>query len=246
MTESDRVVQVLKKQLRARGIHYQQVASTLGLSEASVKRLFANGGSLSLERLAMVCRLLEMDLPALFRLVADEREQLSALTWAQEEQLVADKALLLVAVCVTNGYRFEHILSQYNLSEFQVIQKLAQLDRLKVIELLPENRIKLKLSASFAWIPGGPIQQFFQQQVIRTFFRSDFAADDEKLMMSTGLMSVPSNHKFQQRMQKLVNEFYQACDNDDSLAMQERHGTSMIIAIRRWHFPLFEEFSTKE
>ncbi|MCC4800857.1 transcriptional regulator [Enterovibrio norvegicus] len=242
MAECDQVVQTLKKQLKARGVNYQDVASALSLSEGSVKRLFANGGSLSLERLSAVCQLIDMDMGELFKLSSESTHQITELTWQQEEELVADKALLLVAVCITNGYRFDQILEQYSLPETVLIQKLAHLDRLNVIELQPDNRIKLKISPSFSWVAGGPIQQFFQQQVISAFFQSRFAGDEEKLVMSTGLMSLSTNYKFQQRIQRLVSEFYDSCNQDTDLTMQERHGTSMVVAMRRWTFPLFEEY----
>ncbi|WP_283131064.1 helix-turn-helix domain-containing protein [Enterovibrio norvegicus] len=242
MAECDQVVQTLKKQLKARGVNYQDVASALSLSEGSVKRLFANGGSLSLDRLSVVCQLIDMDMGELFKLSSESTHQITELTWQQEEELVADKALLLVAVCITNGYRFDQILEQYSLPETVLIQKLAHLDRLNVIELQPDNRIKLKISPSFSWVAGGPIQQFFQQQVISAFFQSRFAGDEEKLVMSTGLMSLSTNYKFQQRIQRLVSEFYDSCNQDTDLTMQERHGTSMVVAMRRWTFPLFEEY----
>lgn len=47
MSECDQVIQALKKQLKARGVNYQDVAKALDLSEGSVKRLLANGGSMS-------------------------------------------------------------------------------------------------------------------------------------------------------------------------------------------------------
>lgn len=242
MAECDQVVQTLKKQLKARGVNYQDVASALSLSEGSVKRLFANGGSLSLERLAAVCQLIDMEMSELFKLSSEGSNQITELTWQQEEELVADKALLLVAVCITNGYRFDQILEQYNLPETVLIQKMAHLDRLNLIELQPDNRFKLKISPAFSWVAGGPIQQFFQQQVISAFFQSRFAGDEEKLVMSTGLMSLSTNYKFQQRIQRLVSEFYDSCNQDTDLTMQERHGTSMVVAMRRWTFPLFEEY----
>lgn len=246
MSECTQVIQTLKKQLKSQGFNYQDVAKTLQLSEGSVKRLFSNGGSISLERLSAVCNLIGLEMTTLFKLAEEESQTLSSLTWEQEKQLVADKALLLVAVCITNGYRFEQILAQYNLSEPQLMQKLVHLDRINVIELMPGNRIKLKVSSSFSWIAGGPIQQFFQQQVIKTFFHTHFSKNDEKLVMSTGLMSLPTNYKFQQRIQRLVKEFYDSCNSDSELSLEERHGTSMVIAMRRWSFPLFDEFEIED
>jgi DNA-binding cell septation regulator SpoVG len=152
---------------------------------------------------------------------------------------------LLVAVCVVNGYRFEQIIEQYTFDELELIQKLAQLDRLNIIDLLPGNKIRLCISPTFKWHTGGPIQRFFQQQVQEAFFQSYFSAEDEKLVMATGLMSLPTNKKMQQKLQKVIDEFYQICQSDDSLDMDEKHGTSLVIAMRRWTFPLFNPWERK-
>lgn len=100
MSECQHVITELKKQLKLHGIQYQDIAYALNLSEGSVKRLLAEGSHISLERLATICQLIGMELTELFRLVADKQTLLSALTFEQEKQLVSDKALLLVAVCV--------------------------------------------------------------------------------------------------------------------------------------------------
>lgn len=49
MSQTKLIVETLKQELRKQGINYRQVAQTLGLSETSVKRLFA-GNSFTLER----------------------------------------------------------------------------------------------------------------------------------------------------------------------------------------------------
>ncbi|MBW3698191.1 XRE family transcriptional regulator [Vibrio sp. T187] len=245
MSESILLIAELKKQLKLHGVTYQDIAKALSLTEGSVKRLFAQGNNLSLDRLEQICQLIGLEMAELFRLASRSSQQLMSLEWQQEEQLVADKGLLLVAVCVVNGYKFEQIVEQYCFSETELIQMLAHLDRLKVIELLPGNRIKLRISPSFSWLAGGPIQQFFQQQVQAEFFKSNFTQPDEKLLMATGLMSIPSNQKLQQRLHKLVQEFYSTCQRDDGLDMDQRHGTSMIVAIRRWNFPLFDQLENK-
>lgn len=245
LSESIQLVAELKKQLKLHGVTYQDIAKALSLTEGSVKRLFAQGSQLSLDRLEQICQLIGLEMAELFRLASRASQQLMSLEWRQEEQLVADKGLLLVAVCVVNGYKFEQIVEQYCFSETELIQMLAHLDRLKVIELLPGNRIRLKISPSFSWLAGGPIQQFFQQQVQAEFFKSNFTQPDEKLLMATGLMSIPSNQKLQQRLHKLVQEFYSTCQQDDDLDMEQRHGTSMIVAIRRWNFPLFDQLENK-
>ncbi|EPQ9941979.1 helix-turn-helix domain-containing protein [Vibrio vulnificus] len=245
MSECNLLIAELKKQLKLQGVHYSDIARSLALSEGSVKRLLAEGSQISLERLERICQLAGLEMSELFKLVAKHDQGIVALTYEQEKQLIDDKALLLVSVCVVNGYTFEEIRQQYQFSQPELIQKLAQLDRLSIIELQPNNRIKLKISKEFSWIAGGPIQRFFQQQVQQAFFHSYFSASDEKLVMATGLMSTPTNQKMQQKLQKLITEFYTACQDDSELAIEDRHGTSMVLAIRRWTFPMFSELENR-
>ncbi|GAJ74966.1 LOW QUALITY PROTEIN: predicted transcriptional regulator [Vibrio sp. JCM 18905] len=244
MSESHTLIKELKRQLKLAGLHYIDVAQHLDLSEGSVKRLLAEGQHISLERLERICQLIGLEMAELFKLAAAHNKGLESLTLEQEKQLVDDKALLLVAICVVSGYQFEQIVQQYTFNELELVQKLAQLDRLNIIDLQPNNKIRLRISPTFKWQMGGPIQRFFQQQVQDAFFQSYFSGEDEKFSMAT-LMSVPTNKKLQQKLQKVIDEFYQACQSDSSLDMDEKHGTSLIIAMRRWTFPLFEPWERK-
>ncbi|MEK2022834.1 helix-turn-helix domain-containing protein [Vibrio parahaemolyticus] len=245
MSESYTLIKELKRQLKLAGLHYVDVAQHLDLSEGSVKRLLAEGQHISLERLERICQLIGLEMAELFKLAAAHNKGLESLTLEQEKQLVDDKALLLVAICVVNGYQFEQIVQQYTFNELELVQKLAHLDRLNIIDLQPNNKIRLRISPTFKWQMSGPIQRFFQQQVQDAFFQSYFSGEDEQLSMATGLMSVPTNKKLQQKLQKVIDEFYQACQSDSSLDMDEKHGTSLIIAMRRWTFPLFEPWERK-
>ena len=56
MAQVSSLIETLKKQLKAHGKTYADVAAALDLSEASVKRLFAEE-SFTLQRLSLVCNL---------------------------------------------------------------------------------------------------------------------------------------------------------------------------------------------
>ncbi|MDN3613870.1 MAG: helix-turn-helix domain-containing protein [Vibrio gallaecicus] len=234
------VIKELKKQLKLHEIQYQDIAVQLDLSEGSVKRLLADGSNISLSRLNRICELMQFDLAELFRLASLSTTGLQTLTLAQEQNIVDDKALLMVSVCVMNGFKFHEILDRYNINKSMLIQKLAELDRIGIIELLPENRIRLLLSPTFNWIAGGPIQSFFLNEVLPQFFNSHFDRQDEKLVMATGLMSPHTNQKFQKKIQKLIDDFHEECQDDSKLDIKDRNGTSIVIALRRWHFDMFD------
>jgi len=78
-------------------------------------------------------------------------QRLQQLSIEQEKEITADVKLTLVAVCVLNRWTMNDILSYYHISENECVRQLAKLDRLKVIELLPGNRIRLLVAPNFSW-----------------------------------------------------------------------------------------------
>ena len=241
MAQTSSLIKTLKKQLKAHGKTYADVAKLLSLSEASVKRLFAEE-NFTLQRLEIICDFLGMELVDLVNAMVSAQESVSELTWEQEEIIVSDLLLLMITVCITNGYSYQELLAQYNIDQHQCIQKLAILDRLKIIDLLPQNRIKLRISPDFSWIKRGPIQQFFQQKIEKDFFNSQFDKDTESLIVLNGLISDRGNVEFQKRMRRLARDFSELCAEDKTLTIDQRHGTTMVIAMRQWQYSLFKSY----
>ena len=238
--QTNALIATLKRQLKASGKTYQDIATLLDLREASIKRLFRDG-ELSLPRLEKICDAIGLELTELIQLMAQQQQRLIELSREQEQQIVDDPQLLLVAICCVNGYQFQEILDQYQLDLPQLIQQLAALDRLKIIELLPNNRIKLRIAPNFNWLGNGPIQNYFHSRVKEEFFQASFAKSTDKLLVGNGLISNLSNGELQQRMQKLINEFTDRSRKDAALPIDDRHGTTLVVAMRQWQSSLFRE-----
>ncbi len=241
MAQASALLATLKKQLKAHGQTYADLAKALDLSEASVKRLFSEQ-NFTLQRLEAACQLIGLQLEELVALMAKEQPQLKQLDYDQEQEIASDHVLLMITVCVINGFSFQDLLAQYELSEHDCVRKLAKLDKLKIIELLPNNRIKLLVAPNFRWLANGPIQQYFHRYVEQEFFKSRFEAEQEKLLVLNGLLSHASNAEMQKKMQRLAREFNELLQSDSGLPMEEKHGTTMVMAIRPWQYELFRPY----
>lgn len=239
MAQTTQLISTLKKALKLNGKTYADVAKALELTEASVKRLFSEE-SFSLQRLDQICQIMDIEISDLVVLMNAEQDQLQHLTTAQEQKLTQDLTLLLIAVCVLNKWTMSEIVECYALSETECIQKLAQLDRLKIIDLLPGNRIKLLVAANFGWLENGPIQQFFQEKIGREYFNARFNKDDECLVVLNGMLSTQSNGEFQRKLKRLAREFEALNTEDSSLPLEKRHGVTVVMAIRNWRYGLFQ------
>jgi len=173
LSQTDHILTELKRALKAKGLTYLEVAGCLGLSEASVKRLFSER-NFTLERLEKVCALLNMDILDLVQSSEKEKLSVSSLSKEQEASLVSDIKLLLMAHSLMNKWTFDEVVAAYSISETEGIQLLAKLDRMKLIELLPGNRVALLISRDFSWLPRGPIERFFEEQIQQDLFSSRF------------------------------------------------------------------------
>jgi DNA-binding Xre family transcriptional regulator len=244
MAQTRELIKTLKTALKAHGKTYADVAIELNLTEASVKRLFSKQ-SFSLDRLDKVCHMLDMEITDLVQLMNEQQQRLQQLTVEQEQDITADVTLTLVAVCVLNKWTMENILAYFRISETECIRHLARLDRLRVIELLPNNRIKLLVAPSFSWRKNGPIQSFFQKKISQEFFSTHFSRDDECLIVLNGMFSSQSNAEFQRKLQRLAREFDVLNNDDAALELEKRNGVTLVMAMRGWQYGLFKPFIKK-
>jgi DNA-binding Xre family transcriptional regulator len=246
MAQTNLIISTLKKTLKSHGKTYADVAKQLELSEASVKRMFAHQ-SFSLNRLDAICQMMEMEITDLMQQVNDSTaRQISELSDAQEKELVSDIELLLVTISVINHLTLEDMLNAYTFSEAQCIQHLAKLDRLNIIELLPNNKIKIKIASNFKWRKNGHIQQFFRENIESEFFNSRFALAQEKLIVLNGMLSQESNAIFQRKLDRLAREFDEMSKEDSTLPLGKRLGYTSVLAVRDWRFSVFEQFNKEE
>ena len=241
MAQTRELIKTLKTALKAQGKTYADVAVKLRLTEASVKRLFSQQ-SFSLNRLDLVCHMLDMEITDLVQQMNEQQQRLQQLTIKQEREITDDVTLTLVAVCVLNRWTMDDILSFYHISETECVRHLAKLDRLEVIELLPKNRIRLLVAANFSWRENGPIQLFFQRKISQEFFNTRFSRDDECLIVLNGMFSSQSNAELQRRLKRLAREFDLLNNDDAVLDLEQRHGTTLVLAMRGWKYGLFQPF----
>ncbi|RYY03988.1 MAG: XRE family transcriptional regulator [Gammaproteobacteria bacterium] len=244
MAQINSLLLTLKKTLKAHGLTYKDLAPSLELSEASVKRLFAEQ-TISLQRLEQICQLMELEISDLVQMMNEQQPRLQHLSVEQEKEITQDLVLLLITVSVLNRWTLQEIVTFYRLTENDCIQKLARLDKLKIIELLPKNKIKLLVAPNFSWRENGPIQQFFQEKIAAEYFKTKFKEDDECLVVLNGMLSSQSNGEFQRKLKKLAREFDELNNEDVALPFDQRNGVTVVMAIRNWRYGLFSPLLRK-
>ena len=238
MTTSAALISALKKELKTAQMTYADLARALGMAESSVKRMLAKG-DMPLSRIDAICRVLKLDFSELAQRVAEMRPLLAELTETQEKAVVADKKLMLCAICVLSQWTLEQITSSYRLSEAEGVKYLVQLDRIGIIELKPLNRYRLKLAKTFRWRPHGPVMDYFRDNALRDYFSGGFDGEGEGLQLVHGSISRSLAPSFLERMQRVAQDFAQQHQTDQKLAEKDRGGYTLLLAMRSWEFEAF-------
>jgi DNA-binding Xre family transcriptional regulator len=240
MTTTNDLVAALKKELRTAQMTYSDLARSLGMAESSVKRMLAKG-DMPLSRIDAICHALKMDFAELARRVAESQPLLKELTLEQERVVVADKKLLLVAICVLSQWSVEQISASYRLTEAECIKHLVQLDRLGIIELRPMNRYRLKLAKTFRWRPHGPVMDYFREHVVLDYYKGGFDKPGEGLLLVHGVVSRNAAPLFLDRIHRLAHDFARQHQADQRLAGKDRESFTLLLGMRSWEFEAFTQ-----
>jgi hypothetical protein len=189
---------------------------------------------MTIERLATLGTMLDLTLVELLQEAAADEPKLRQLTPAQEAELVSDPKLLLVAACALNHWKATDIVAAYRVTELQCLQRLLRLDRLRVIDLLPGNRVRLNVARDFDWIPDGPIRRFFRSQWERDFLAGNFDGPVESLAFVHGMLTAAAAAKFLGKLRRLRQDFAELHEESLGSPLTERHGTGLLFAVREW------------
>ncbi len=210
------LVDALKRLLKAKGITYGELAGRIDMSEATVKRMFSQK-NFTLQRLDQILVASGIEFDELSRSTNDQAAMISTLTMAQEREIINDPKLLVVA-----------------LSEAEVVRCLTRLDKIGILELLPNNRVKLLISRTFSWISNGPLQTYFREQAYGDFLDSRFDGRNELMRLVNVMLSKQSTAALLERLQQVAAEFALQHQHDTRLPYEQKHALSIMVAARPW------------
>lgn len=240
MAQAAFLIDELKRFLKAEGITYSTLAARIGLSESSVKRMFAQS-RFSLRRLEQICNAAGIEISDLVDMLNERREYLTELTLEQEQALVAEPKLLLLTYLLINDWPLTAITEQFAIERAELDRLLIRLHRAKIIELLPLNRVRLLTARNFAWRADGPVQKLLARQVKLEFLDSPFTGGGEQFRFVGGMLSDAGLRQMHHAIDRLAREFDELVRRDAALPLAERRGCGAVFAIRPWEYSVFAQ-----
>jgi transcriptional regulator with XRE-family HTH domain len=165
VSETAQIIDVLKRTLKTRGLTYRDLARRVGLSEGSIKRVFA-AETFTLQRLEGICTAIGISMGELMRAAANSHEAGSQyLSLEQEQLLAADSRLLACFYLLLNGRSSAEIVQRMDLAERGLRELYVKLDDAGLIELQPRLKARLRVGPVVGWRIDGPVHRVYERQV---------------------------------------------------------------------------------
>ena len=149
-----------------------------------MKRLFSQR-TFTLHRLEQVLTALELDFFELAKLARGAGDAPEEMTETQAHALAAEPRLMGVFYLLFNDWQPAQILARYELTEPELTKLLVKLDRLQLIELLPSNKVKVRVGRHLRLRPSGAIRAKHGQRTMAEFLAASSIAMAEIFVSSS-------------------------------------------------------------
>ena len=172
--QMNQVLASLRSLLRAQGLHNHNIASLLDVTERTVTR-WLGGRGLTVHALQRLCAIADVTLMELFEIAGAKFQKRSVtLTKRQEQELVDNPIMALFFANICHGFPVDELLGQLGLSEADKVLALVGLEKLKLIELLPGDRVRLLVPRDVRWRENGPRNRAATESFAQIMGKIDF------------------------------------------------------------------------
>lgn len=234
----EQLVLSLKSALKAKGVSYKELARLLSLSEASVKRIFSTG-SFSLDRFLEICEVARIPPESLFSLISGMSNQEHEYTVEQEAFFSESPQHLAFFDLLLKGETPRQIAKKHNLSEVQMQKFLRDLEKLDLVDWLPQDKIKLRTARNVRWRKGGPLKRKLLPLAKDEFLKDAFDGSNSENRFLLIDLSDRNQMKLKIRIQELVEELSKD-SSIDLVAKSKRETIGLFLAYRPWNFSLLK------
>jgi transcriptional regulator with XRE-family HTH domain len=167
-TISKEAMLVVKNRAKSLGITQSDIAQYLNVSLPTVKRWYSGSG-VNIEILKNICDVIEVSLSDVFTMVESNEGNQFTYTDTQEKFFSKNPHCLAFFDYLVRGFSVSRIQKKFSLPRVELEKILNQLEKLELIDWLPGNKAKLKVSGEPAWISGGPLSNKFRESILNSF-----------------------------------------------------------------------------
>lgn len=169
LTEYQIVIGNLKRLFKEQKISYKNLADQVNLSESGIKKIFsAKDGSF--QRLHQFCQAAGV---SIFEMLQDSKSVDVTFSKKHQDEFAEDFNLFKVYwMLVYERASAESVQQKLNLSYKEYFRRIRKLDTLKLIQLLPNDRLQLPSIKAVRWVGQGDFVNTLYKSWAKEFFDS--------------------------------------------------------------------------
>lgn len=222
----------LKRLLKDRNIRYCDIAEQLNVSETTIKRKLTGHG-LSIAMLESVCSIAGVRLIDLAELAARRSDtKAQALSIEQELGLADAPFTAFIFLLLRYDWTPREIQQEFDLDEPSLFLHLRRLEKLRLLDLFPGNRVRLLTVRHPEWIPGGPLRRAVDDAMRRHFETMDFHDPRSVWQLETVKLSRGSIDQLRHLIASLSQRMRELANDDRSLPAGQTDWYSMLCMAR--------------
>jgi transcriptional regulator with XRE-family HTH domain len=225
-------MQVLREQLRGRGLRHRDIAARLQVAERTVSR-WLSSDKIEASQIERLCGLLNMTFFDLCEIAAQQiEERVSRLTVQQEQTLAEDDLLLYVFRQLLKGWTADEIRGDLEIPEPILIDALIRLQKLELIELLPLNQVRLRTVRNIEWWPKGPCSRSANNWLSHLLEDADISEPEAIWSFDEIKLSAASLAQLKPKFDQLLQEVRDLSNLDRRQSQDAREWYACILAMR--------------
>lgn len=226
------ILRVLKHTLRARGFVYADLAKDIGVSEITVKRIFS-GASVSMKHLLAICDFLHVPFLEIAALARNTESPEYVLSKKQDQFFASQPKLYAIFIDLYRRNPPQEVIKFWNLNEQSFFKFLRELEKLELIELLPRNGYRFKVSGPVKVPLNGQLRKVFFRQNVKflDYVQKEIANPDCLIQTSEVLISKEHAKEFLDKIQSLTKKLRaQAFADETVLAANLKESVRFLFA----------------
>lgn len=226
------IFDALRSHLKTRDISYSELAFGINVAEGTIKRIFTKNDC-STERLDEIADYLGIHLIDLFQKETQKKHLIDQLSTEHEALLVANKKLLMLAVCVMAYWPFKDMLRYLKIPREECILLLQELERMGLIDMNDKFNYRLLIAPAFSWVNNGPVMQFIKG-MSHDYFNHPFDAPGDFFKIVNVRISPYVRNVLKTKLEEVIQQYTEQVALDAHLPLDERPPLSICVAVRSW------------
>ncbi len=206
--QRENLFSLLKQALKARGYTYAKLAARMNMSELSIKRLFKEKDC-KMSRLLEICSIIGLNLDELVNMQLRFRQSPEFLAEHIEAKLASDKRLFLILILLISRLSIDMIQVLLDCDQARLYLHLRTLEKLELIELLPEGNYRFCVPMPIRLRMDGPLSGLIKSMNKRYIVHCLENENNPDYAFSTAsrLMTKSSAAQIQSNLGRIREEF---------------------------------------